>query len=136
MRTSVTHPIQIAAVSTGLDMGRIGVTFCPGKRQPHAATGGWDRQLDLDLAAIAAWGAVAIVTLVEPAELIDLGVANLGAEVSKRHVDCCICPFMIFRHRPPPLKHNGRSPARRCAAGCGRGSIFCRIARAASGGRV
>ena len=96
MRTSVTHPIQIAAVSTGLDMGRIGVTFCPGKRQPHAATGGWDRQLDLDLAAIAAWGAVAIVTLVEPAELIDLGVANLGAEVSKRHVDWLHLPIHDF----------------------------------------
>ena len=87
MRTSMTHPLQIAAVSPGPDMGRIAITFCPGNKQPHAATGSWNRQLDLDLDAIVAWGAVAILTLLEPGELVELGVAKLGSEVKARHLD-------------------------------------------------
>ena len=29
-RTSKTHPLQIAVVTPGPDMGRIGVSYCPG----------------------------------------------------------------------------------------------------------
>jgi ADP-ribosyl-[dinitrogen reductase] hydrolase len=32
--------------------GRIGITFCPGKYQPDAATGVWHRDLNIDLNAI------------------------------------------------------------------------------------
>lgn len=39
MRTSSTHPLQIAEVRASADYGRIGVTFLPGKKQPNAATG-------------------------------------------------------------------------------------------------
>ena len=53
MRTSHTHPLQIAEVSAGKHHGRIGITFCPGKKQPHALSGSWDRQLDVDLDRIA-----------------------------------------------------------------------------------
>ena len=54
MRTSHTHPLQIAFVRPTPTSGRIGITFCPGKIQPDAATGAWDRQLDVDLDPIAA----------------------------------------------------------------------------------
>lgn len=54
MRTSITHPLQIAEVAVPGTCGRIGVTFLPGKKQPNAATGPWARDLDLDLDAIAA----------------------------------------------------------------------------------
>ncbi len=94
MRTSHTHPLQIAFVRPTPTSGRIGITFCPGKRQPDAATGAWQRQLDVDLDAIAAWGAVAVVTLTEAHELQALGVAGLGAEVRARHMDWLHLPIV------------------------------------------
>ncbi len=68
-------------------MGRLGVTFAPGKWQPHSATGGWDRDLALDLDAVAEWGATAVVTLVEDHELAALKVPGMGAAVVERHMD-------------------------------------------------
>lgn len=85
-RTSLTHPLQIAAVSAGAGLGRIGVTFCPGKRQALAATGSWARDLDLDVAAIADWGAAAVVTLIEAHELAALQVAGLGPAVGHQQI--------------------------------------------------
>jgi ADP-ribosyl-[dinitrogen reductase] hydrolase len=76
-RTSDTHPLQIAFVETPGN-GKIGMTFCPGKQDPHAMTGPWDRDLESDLAAIANWGATALVTLMELHELERLGVSGLG----------------------------------------------------------
>lgn len=76
-RTSKTHPMRIAEI-TCLGGGRIGMTFCPGKVQPDALSGAWDRNLDADLAVIRDWGARVIVTLVEHRELDALQVSNLG----------------------------------------------------------
>lgn len=53
-RTSSTHPLQIASVRPSPSMGQVGLTFCPGKTQPYAATGAWNRDLGVDLDAIAA----------------------------------------------------------------------------------
>jgi ADP-ribosyl-[dinitrogen reductase] hydrolase len=47
-------------------------------------SGGWDRDIGVDLDAIRAWGAAAIVTLVEPKELKLLRVERLGEEVLRR----------------------------------------------------
>ena len=47
-RTSLTHPLQIAAVDAGPEFGRVGITFCPGKYDPHAMSGAWDRDLATD----------------------------------------------------------------------------------------
>ena len=76
-RTSETHPLQIASLDTPAG-GRIGMTFCPGKRDLMAMTGPWDRDLQTDLGVINAWGAVALVTLMEDPELALLGVPNIG----------------------------------------------------------
>lgn len=86
MRTSHSHPLQIATVSHPDHPGRIGITFCPGKKQPGAMTGGWDRDLGIDLDAIANWGTAAVVTLVEDHELASLKVDGLGAAVAGRHM--------------------------------------------------
>ena len=85
-RTSLTHPLEIAAISAGPAFGRIGITFCPGKYDPHAMSGHWDRDLSLDLDAISDWGAVAVVTLVEQKELVPT-VEHLGEEVLRE--GCC-----------------------------------------------
>lgn len=75
-------------------MGRIGITFCPGKVQPTAMTGGWSRDLGLDVDAIAAWGASAVVTLVEDHELKSLKVEGLGDAVRRRHMDWYHLPIV------------------------------------------
>lgn len=62
MRTSVSHPLRIATIVSGMPgIGRVGLTFCPGKYDPHGMSGAWDRDLALDLDAIREWGAAAVV---------------------------------------------------------------------------
>ncbi|MES2699966.1 MAG: ADP-ribosylglycohydrolase family protein [Pseudomonadota bacterium] len=88
-RTSLSHPLQIAEVRPAFGEtvgGKIGLTFCPGKKQAHAVSGVWDRDLAIDLDVVSAWGAAAVVTLVEPHELESLQVAQLGDEVRARHM--------------------------------------------------
>ena len=83
-RTSLTHPLMIAAVSAGPALGRVGITLCPGKYDPHAQTGPWDRDLSCDLDAVRKWGAAAVVTLLRQEELALLRVEELGREVHRR----------------------------------------------------
>lgn len=82
-RTSKTHPIEIAAVPVATGTGIVGVTFCPGKKDPGAMTGAWDRDLETDLAAIKAWGASALVCLMEMHELKSLKVSGLSQAAEK-----------------------------------------------------
>jgi len=92
-KTSVTHPLQIQHVETrpvgDRPPGRIGMTFCPGKKQHGAYSGTWDRDLTLDLDAIKAWGADALVTLVERSELAALKVPaeNLHEAAAARDIE-------------------------------------------------
>lgn len=86
MRTSQNHPLHIAELNPLPGMGRIGVTFCPGKYQVSAMTGGWARDLEADMDAIRDWGAVAVVSLIEPHEIDALQVTGLGAAVAARHM--------------------------------------------------
>lgn len=86
MRTSITHPLQIAEVQPYAGAGKIGITFCPGKVQPGAMSGSWDRDLGLDLDAVAAWNAASVVTLVEDRELQTLKVTDMGKQVQARHM--------------------------------------------------
>ena len=79
-KTSLTHPLQIAVVAAGSEFGRVG------KYDRHALSGYWDRDLGLDLDMIRNWGAVAVVTLLEPKELILLRVERLGEEVLRREM--------------------------------------------------
>lgn len=83
-RTSQTHPLQIAELSCPQYAGKIGITFCPGKYDPLAATGKWDRDLTADLDTIEKWGASAILTLIEAVEMIELRVPHLGQAITER----------------------------------------------------
>jgi ADP-ribosyl-[dinitrogen reductase] hydrolase len=93
MRTSQSHPLKIAAVEAVPGYGRLGITFCPGKKQASALSGPWDRDLGADLAAIADWGAVAVISLIEDHEIEALGVSSLGAEVAERHMEWIHLPI-------------------------------------------
>jgi protein-tyrosine phosphatase len=64
--------------------GRIGLTQCPGRRGIDGRGRHWPRGLEADLAAIEAWGAVALVTLIEQGELARLGIPDLAAAVRRR----------------------------------------------------
>jgi len=86
MRTSISHPLQIAVVTAGSEVGRIGITSRPGKYDPYAMTAGWHRDLNRDLDAIRDWGAAAVVALLEPEELTLRKVERLGEEVLRRNM--------------------------------------------------
>jgi ADP-ribosyl-[dinitrogen reductase] hydrolase len=83
VRTSQTHPLRIDSLSVPGCDGRIGLTFCPGKKQANALTGAWDRDLQSDLREIRSWGAEVLVTLMEAHELDALGVPNLGSQAER-----------------------------------------------------
>ena len=112
-RTSITHPLHIATLEPGPGLGRIGLTLCPGKRQPHAFTGAWERDSAADLAAIEQWGAAVVVTLVEPHELESLGVVDLGARVRAHHVDWVHLPIVDVS-APDARFEQTRNGAKRC----------------------
>ena len=93
LRTSETHPLQIATVDTGADRGKIGVTLAPEKNDRFAIGGPWARDLDKDLDAIAAWGARTIVTLLELHELAQLAITGLGQEVQRQGIEWLHLPI-------------------------------------------
>lgn len=102
-RTSQSHPLQIAVLDTP-GGGRIGMTFCPGKRDPAAMTGPWMRDLDSDLAALVDWGTGALVTLMEGHELELLGVPALGDEARRRGLDWYHLPIRDASVPTPPCE--------------------------------
>jgi len=105
-------------------------------------SGAWHRDLALDLDAIRDWGAAAIVTLVEPEELMLLKVERLGAEVLRRNMAWFHLPI-VDRSIPDKrfeekwdtagaelrsLLRNGCDVLVHCRAGLGRaGTIAARL---------
>jgi ADP-ribosylglycohydrolase/protein-tyrosine phosphatase len=85
VRTSHTHPLRIDALP--LANGQLGITFCPGKKGDSVYGAAWDRDLDLDIDAIKAWGASTVLTLLEDHEFKMLSVANLGDALNARGIE-------------------------------------------------
>ena len=85
-RSSLTHPLRIDEIAVGDADGRIGVTFCPGKRAPSVIDAPWARDLGLDVDVIANWGAQVVVTLIEDHEFDLLDVRDLGATIRSRGI--------------------------------------------------
>ena len=92
IRTSITDPLPIAEIPVPGTGGVIGMTYCPGKKDPHVKTGTWLRDLALDVAAIHGWGAETVVTLLESHEMDLLEVQRLPQEVEARG--------MVWLHLP------------------------------------
>jgi ADP-ribosyl-[dinitrogen reductase] hydrolase len=142
MRTSQTHPLMIADIATGTDRAKIGVTFAPGKKQPVAKSGTWDRDLETDLDSIAAWNAAAVVTLLEDHELDELKIPGLGQEVRRRHMEWHHWPIADYDVPSPAfesvwqansarirsLLHTGANLVVHCKGGQGRaGMVAARL---------
>ena len=89
LRSSASNPLRIDFVRAGTAAGRIGMTFCPGKRQQASMTGGWERDLGTDLDALSEWGARVLVSLMEPEELRAVGVPpeELARETATRGIE-------------------------------------------------
>jgi protein-tyrosine phosphatase len=140
-RTSQSDPLQISRVPTPT-AGALGLTLCPGKRDPHAMTGAWDRDLDMDLKAIRDWPAQVLVTLIEDHEFDLLNVPDLG----ERAVDFGLqwyhlpivdtsVPDARFESAWPTAGeelraalHNGDNVVIHCRGGLGRtGLVACRL---------
>jgi ADP-ribosyl-[dinitrogen reductase] hydrolase len=141
-RTSFSHPLQIAVVKARSDLGRIGITFCPGKHDRHAMTGSWERDLAIDLDAIRNWGATAVVTLLEPQEFKLLRVERLGEEVLLRNMRWFHLPivdvsipderfekqWMVDGHQIRLILRERRDVLIHCRGGLGRaGTIAARL---------
>lgn len=85
VQTSISHPLRIDALPLG--NGQLGITLCPGKTGDSVFGAAWDRDLDLDADAIQAWGASAVLTLIENHEFDMLGVPQLGEAVKNRGIE-------------------------------------------------
>jgi ADP-ribosyl-[dinitrogen reductase] hydrolase len=79
--TSRNSPLEISAVMVPSARASIGLIHCPGMKHVRGDIE-WDRSLEKDLDALKAWGARALLTLIEPHEFQKLGVADLGSRVS------------------------------------------------------
>lgn len=93
LRTSLTHPFKIAILPAGDSLGKIGVTFCPGKVQSHGATGSWNRDLATDIRAIFDWGPTTLVTLIDEQEIGALRVRVLEVESQRHGIDWLQLPI-------------------------------------------
>ncbi|MFZ4534904.1 cyclin-dependent kinase inhibitor 3 family protein [Propionivibrio sp.] len=90
IKNSLNSPLQIAEVLLQPGEGRIGLTLCPGKKDP----GHWNRNLSEDLKVIRAWGATTVVTLIEDHEFQMLGIETLGQDVRALGMDWLHLPIL------------------------------------------
>jgi ADP-ribosyl-[dinitrogen reductase] hydrolase len=91
IRTSLTHPIRVDAVPVA--GGLLGLTFCPGKHGDSLNGAPWARDLETDLAALKAWGASLVVTLMERHEFALLRVPDLNVRVTAHRMDWAHLPI-------------------------------------------
>lgn len=62
----------------------IGIVPCPGRNHVDGAGRRWRRDLEADLTALEAWGAAALVSLVQVSEFARMGVAEFEDRVRER----------------------------------------------------
>jgi ADP-ribosyl-[dinitrogen reductase] hydrolase len=140
MKTSHTHPLKIDTVNAG--NGVIGLIFCPGKWQPDAISGPWDRDLDADLTMIKDAGFTTLVSLIEDHEFEELQVPELGDRVEELGLEWHHLPIEDMNtpdekfeqawayggHRLRSLLGNGGKIVIHCKGGLGRtGTIAARL---------
>jgi ADP-ribosyl-[dinitrogen reductase] hydrolase len=109
----------------------VGITFCPGKKSDSSiGNGRWERDLELDLQALAAGGWQYMVTLVEGHELTSLGVENLGARTESYGIGWIHYPIIDggapsqgvgqLREQLKKLTSSGKRVLVHCKGGLGR----------------
>ncbi|WP_050521788.1 ADP-ribosylglycohydrolase family protein [Pseudorhodobacter wandonensis] len=132
LRDSTTDPLRIDSLPIG--NGLLGLTLCPGKKGDSVNGGAWDRDLDVDLDVIKAWGATAVLSLIEDHEFDLLSVSGLSDAAKSRGMDWYHFPIRdldvptpeameAWRHLSPRLHktlENGGRVLVHCRGGLGR----------------
>ena len=84
-------PLRIAEVPTPV-AGSLGITHCPGRNRVDSGGRRWERDLRTDFRDLAAWGANAVLTLVEDHEFAHLGVPEFPSEIRRTR--------LVWHHMP------------------------------------
>ena len=84
-------PLHIAEVLLEPNEGRLGLTMCPGRKDPLC---NWDRDLKEDIRAIRIWGAGIVVTLIEDHEIRTLAIEDLEQQVLANKMDWVHLPIL------------------------------------------
>jgi len=103
--TSESAPIRVDFLPQDLLglRGRLGMTFAPGKKQPAAATGSWDRDLGADITRLRAEFATDhLVCLIEDHEFAELGIERLPQEAAAAGIAFHRLPIADFSTPPDP----------------------------------
>lgn len=85
-KSSQSHPIRVDFIrhEEFPMLNRLGMTLAPGKKQPDALTGRWDRDLRTDLERLLnEFGTGTLVSLLEDEELEELQITNLAEECER-----------------------------------------------------
>jgi len=93
VRNSTTHPLYVSWVELEGDEGALGLTLCPGKYQPVASTGSWDRQLDVDVKALVDMGVSHLISLITDEDMRMLRVEDLPQQVQTSGLTWDHLPF-------------------------------------------
>lgn len=75
------------------DEGQLGMTLCPGKYQPVASTGSWDRQLDVDVQALVEMGVTHLISLITEEDMQMLRVTDLPDELARSGLEWAHLPL-------------------------------------------
>jgi ADP-ribosyl-[dinitrogen reductase] hydrolase len=67
--------------------GKVGMTHCPGRNHIDTLGRRWNGDLAADLTSIEAWGARAMVSLIETHEFAWLGVPDLAIQIRRSRLD-------------------------------------------------
>ena len=92
IRTSATHPLRVDKIEMPGYPGKLGLTFCPGKRSEGLYGGTWERDLQTDLAALERVGTAMLISVMEQHEFALLEV--------DRFPETLIEYSFIWRHLP------------------------------------
>jgi ADP-ribosyl-[dinitrogen reductase] hydrolase len=112
----------------------LGMSHCPGRRGLDSGGRQWARVLDADLQTIQAWGASAVLSLVEPHEFARLGVPDFAQAIARTPLQWLPVPITdmatpgaatlaAWRSQGPALLQalgQGQRVLVHCAAGLGR----------------
>ena len=112
----------------------LGMSHCPGRRGIDGTGRQWTRVLDADLQTIQAWGASAVLSLVEPHEFARLGVPDFAQAIAGTPLQWWPVPITDMAtpgpatlaawraHGPALLQamNSGQRVLVHCAAGLGR----------------
>jgi len=116
----------------------IGITPCPGRNQVETGDPRWRRDLEADLTALEAWGAFALISLVETHEFSHLGVPKFNEVIHSRNFRWHHLPITDFSVPGEPFQkawntqggdilqylERGERVVVHCAGGLGRSGMI------------